>query len=80
MGAIEGGAHASKTTAWRAKQEVITMSETEYNYSYQIIKPFLASAGENVPSAGAGAGSGEARRGDDGEPATPLRRSIRRKL
>ena len=41
MGAIEGGAHASKTTAWRAKQEVITMSETEYNYSYQIIKPFL---------------------------------------
>ena len=43
-------------------------------------KKRIASAGENVPSAGAGAGAGEARRGDDGEPATPLRRSIRRKL
>ena len=62
------------------RSDKCTLPSFPYDDKKKKKKKRIASAGENVPSAGAGAGSGEARRGDDGEPATPLRRSIRRKL
>ena len=49
MAASEGGAQASMTTAWRAKQAVVNLTEAEYTQSYQMIKPFLDKLVETNP-------------------------------
>ena len=49
LAASEGGTQASITTAWRAKQDVISLSEAEYSYSHQLIKPFLDKLMETNP-------------------------------